>query len=129
MKPKKSAKKKTVQTSPDSISSPSAPPPAPAPPAAAQTAAKKRPKVPSILLEGDKPAAPPVSGPGQRYALGPTPPEEKLEAEGELPESYGTQKLLLAARDPHWLYAHWDLSREQQQRYNSLSRDRHLILR
>jgi hypothetical protein len=49
--------------------------------------------------------------------------------EGELPEAYGTQQLLLAARDPHWLYVHWDLSREQQRRYNSRSADRHLILR
>ena len=29
-----------------------------------------------ILLEGDKPSAPAVAGPGQRYALGPTPPAE-----------------------------------------------------
>src|SRR5688572_17848226 len=31
-------------------------------------------KVPPILLEGDAPLTPAVSGPGQRYALGPTPP-------------------------------------------------------
>ena len=34
--------------------------------------------------------------------------------EAALPEAYGTGKLLLAARDPHWLYAHWDLTPEQQ---------------
>src|SRR6185436_9531066 len=66
----------------------------------------------------------------QRYALSPTPPASTQSAEPqELPEAYGTQQLLLAARDPHWLYAHWDLTREQQQRYNSLSTDRHLVLR
>jgi hypothetical protein len=86
-------------------------------------------KIPAILLEGDKPTPSSVSGPGQRYALGPTAPLEKLEAEGELPESYGTQKLLLAARDPHWLYAHWDLTRAQQRQYNLLSADKHLVLR
>src|SRR5437016_4262421 len=74
--------------------------------------AKKRLKIPAILLEGDKPSAPAASGPGHRYALGPTPPVERLEAEGELPEAYGTKELLLTARDPHWLWAHWDLTRE-----------------
>ena len=48
---------------------------------------------------------------------------------GELPEAYGTQQLFLAARDPHWLYARWDLTREQQHKYNSLSTDHHLVLR
>jgi hypothetical protein len=47
----------------------------------------------------------------------------------ELPEAYRTQRLLLTARDPHWLYAHWDLTREQLKRYNSRSVDRHLVLR
>lgn len=85
--------------------------------------------IPPILLEGDKPEPAPVSGPGQRYALGPKPPVEKLQTEGELPESYGTGTILLAARDPHWLYAHWDLSGDQQRRYNGFSRDGHLIVR
>lgn len=92
-------------------------------------ARKPLPKIPPILLEGDLPSVPPASGPGERYALGPLPPLEKLESEGELPEAYGTKQMLLAARDPHWLYAHWDLTREQQLRYNALSADRHLILR
>jgi uncharacterized protein len=86
-------------------------------------------KIPPILLEGDKPVATSISGPGRRYALGPAATLETLESEGELPEAYGTQRLLLAARDPHWLYAHWDLTREQQQRFNALSADRHLVVR
>jgi len=87
-------------------------------------------KVPSILLEGDLPSAPPASGPGQRYALG-QPPRPPTEAEqvGELPEAYGTKRLLLTARDPHWVYAHWDLTREQLRHYNGLSADGHLVLR
>src|SRR5215831_1914162 len=85
--------------------------------------------VPPILLEGDRPPAPVLGGPGQRYVLGPSAPVEQYEAEGELPQAYGTQRLLLAARDPHWLYAHWDLNREQQLKYNSLSADKHLVLR
>lgn len=38
-------------------------------------------------------------------------------------------KLYLTVRDPHWLYAHWDLPRTEQFRHNALSMDRHLILR
>ena len=78
---------------------------------------RKKIEAPPILLEGDQPAPPPASGPGQKYALGPTPPPQQFEtAETELPEAYGTKKLFLTARDPHWLYAHWDLTREQQLR-------------
>ena len=46
-----------------------------------------------------------------------------------MPESYGTKRLVLAARDPHWLYAHWDFTREQLNKYNGLSADGHLVLR
>jgi hypothetical protein len=90
----------------------------------------KKAEVPAILLEGDAPAAPPVSGPGEKYSLGPTPPAQVFPtAESELPESYGTKKLFLTARDPHWLYAHWDLTREQQLKMNAQSSDGHLVLR
>jgi len=89
---------------------------------------KKKTDVPSILLEGDATPAPQVSGPGEKFSLGATPPAQSFSG-GELPESYGTKKLFLTARDPHWLYAHWDLTREQQQEYNRLSSDGHLVLR
>jgi uncharacterized protein len=88
--------------------------------------------LPSILFQGDTPAPPGVSGPGQRYVLGPTapvPPADFGDDVGELPEAYGTKKLLLVARDPHWLYAHWDLTNQQLREYNSLAADRHLVLR
>ena len=91
---------------------------------------RKKNEVPSILLEGDAPAPPPVSGPGEKYSLGAVPPVQVFPtAETELPESYGTQKLFLTARDPHWLYAHWDLSRDQQLKLNAQSSDGHLVLR
>jgi uncharacterized protein len=91
---------------------------------------RKKIEPPAILSEGDQPAPPPVSGPGQKYSLGPTPPSLAFPtAETELPEAYGTKKLFLAARDPHWLYAHWDLTREQQLKMNTLSSDGHLVLR
>jgi len=85
--------------------------------------------VPSILLEGDAPSTPPPgSGPGERYAR-PAAPSTKAPTGQELPQAYGTGRLLLAARDPHWLYAHWDLTREQLQGYNARSADGHLVLR
>jgi hypothetical protein len=62
--------------------------------------------------------------------LGPTPPESRAELpEAELPEAYGTRRLHLTACDPHRLYAFWDLTSEQQARYNRLSADGHLVLR
>ncbi len=84
-------------------------------------------EVPPILLEGDEPATG-IGGPGEKYSLGATPPAQSFSG-GELPESYGTKKLFLTARDPHWLYAHWDLTREQQNELNAESTDGHLILR
>ncbi len=97
---------------------------------AKRTSGVARLKIPPILLEGDAPPTPTVSGPGQRYALGPKPATAPAVSSGaELPESYGTRQLFLAARDPHWLYAHWDFSREQLKKYNALSADGHLVLR
>jgi hypothetical protein len=91
---------------------------------------RKKIEVPPILLEGDQPSPPSASGPGQKYALGPVPPAQQFEtAETELPEAYGTKKLILTARDPHWLYAHWDLTREQRLKLNAKSSDGHLVLR
>ena len=85
-------------------------------------------EVPPILLEGDAPSSSHVGGPGEKYSLGATPPAQNFTG-GELPASYGTKKLFLTARDPHWLYAHWDLTRDQQQVLNGESTDGHLILR
>jgi hypothetical protein len=87
-------------------------------------------KIPPILLEGDNPPAPLASGPGRRYALGPGPLPAPFPLEAApLPESYGTQKLYLTARDPHWLYAHWDFSTAQLKSYNALSAEGHQVLR
>ena len=86
-------------------------------------------RIPPILLEGDEPA-PPATGPGEKYALGPMPPAGSTDREVRgLPEAYGTEKLWLVARDPHWLYAHWDLTQQQQRRLNAVSADHHLVVR
>ena len=61
----------------------------------------------------------PVDQSAHKFVLQPfTPsaPEPELPAYeylGELPESYGTRRLFLAARDPRWLYAYWDFSWQQ----------------
>ena len=102
----------------------------PVPTPRTSAASRKKLEIPPILLEGDRSPAPAVSGPGRKYTLGPTPPESHSEApDAELPDAYGTQQLFLTARDPHWLYAHWDLTRQQQARCNSRSSDGQLILR
>ena len=91
---------------------------------------QKKIEAPSILHEGDHPSPSSVSGPGRKFELGPSPVSQKFEsAESELPEAYGTKKLFLTARDPHWLYANWDLTQEQQSKLNSRSAEGHLILR
>ena len=95
-----------------------------------ETARRKKIEIPAILLEGDQPSPPPVSGPGGNMRSVPCRPSQHFEtAEAELPEAYGTHQLFLTARDPHWLYAHWDLTREQQSRCNAHSADGHLVLR
>jgi hypothetical protein len=90
---------------------------------------KQKLEVPPILLEGDHPAPPPATGPGQKYVLGAWPASQKAEPEADLPEAYGTKKLFVTARDPHWLYANWDLTHEQQSTLNARSAEGHLILR
>lgn len=102
------------------------------PAAAPRKPRKPKLEIPAILLAGDTAAQAAVSGPGQRYALGPGKPAahvSPVEERGELPESYGTARLWLTARDPQWLYAHWDLTLAQQRHFNAESDDGHLIVR
>lgn len=86
-------------------------------------------RIPPILLEGDdvEPAA--ETEDAQKFSLGTETPAEEAQPEGELPDSYGTQKVLLTARDPHWLCAHWDLTPEQQQKHAARAEDGLLRLR
>ena len=61
----------------------------------------------------------PVDQSAHKFVLqpfAPAAPEPELPAYeylGELPDSYGTRRLFLAARDPRWLYAYWDFSWQQ----------------
>src|SRR5206468_3334323 len=61
----------------------------------------------------------------------PPPPKQVFAEEhlGELPEAYGTGRLFLTSRDPHWLYAYWDLSWQQMADYRGQSSDGRLLLR
>jgi len=86
-------------------------------------------KVPSILLEGDDPEPENPVEDAHKFSPGQEAPSEQAATEEELPESYGTQKLLLTARDPHWLYAHWDFSQEQQREHCGKAVDEDLFLR
>lgn len=86
--------------------------------------------IPAFLLEGDEPSVLTEGGAAEKFALGPTaPPDHFDEGNAPLPATYNTRKLFLTARDPHWLYAHWDFSHEEQFRHNARSVDRHLVLR
>ena len=51
------------------------------------------------------------------------------ETAADLPESYGTGRLFLTARDPRWLYAYWDLSGAQLAAYRKQAADGQLLLR
>jgi hypothetical protein len=45
-----------------------------------------------------------------------------------LPESYGTGKVFLVARDPNWLYAYWDLTGQQMADVRKRASDGRLLL-
>jgi len=47
---------------------------------------------------------------------------------GYLPDSYGTQKLFLAARDPNIIFAYWDLSPVQYQEAARVAKDGKIFL-
>jgi hypothetical protein len=71
-------------------------------------------KIPKILLEGDETVALPATPEIHKHLPPPLVSKSAKPVEPTLPQSYGTGKLLLTVRDPHWLYAHWDLSPQQK---------------
>lgn len=127
-KSSKTAKAKTVEANTTKKSPKAATKTATKASAKTRAQAPSKMQVPPILLEGDQTPSAPVSGPGQRFSLGPTAPVEQFTAP-DLPEAYGTKQLFLTARDPHWIFAAWDLTNDQLRHYNALSIDHHLILR
>lgn len=70
--------------------------------------------------------APVVTPPAQTV-----PPPAELPAYeflGHLPDSYGTRKLFLVARDPHILFAYWDLSHDQYKEAANAAHDGKVFL-
>ena len=87
-------------------------------------------KIPSILFEGDKPEAAPAASLAPTASLRSSDSPARVAAgPRELPEAYGTGRLLVLARDPHCLYAHWDLTSAQLKQYESMSADGRLMVR
>jgi len=87
----------------------------------AAPALRKSPRFPEARANdpslSGRPVVPAVDPEAYKFVL--TPPPMALhevpayEYLGELPESYGTRKLYLVARDPYFLFAYWDLSGDQ----------------
>jgi len=87
-------------------------------------------KIPPILFEGDRPEPAPAASTEPKDTLGPGVAAAQVPAAPrELPEAYGTGRLLVLARDPHCLYAHWDLTSAQLKEHETLAAEGHLIVR
>jgi hypothetical protein len=67
------------------------------------------------------------TAPGAATAIPAPTPHASVQPE-ELPAAYGTGKLYLTARDPHWLYAYWDLSVDQMSAYAKQAVDGKVML-
>lgn len=80
-----------------------------APPPAAPPASAEAQPVPKDHQHGARPSRPAPS------PLAPPPPSALLHGDATLPDSYGSDRLVLIARDPHCLYAYWDLSETRVQ--------------
>ena len=109
--------------------------------AAAATVKARRVRLPQRAMAGDKrPAARTETRAGSpdefsahKFDVTPAPsaPKQVFREEhlGELPDAYGTGRLFLTARDPHWLYAYWDLSQQQMADCRGQAADGRLLLR
>lgn len=97
------------------------------------TPAAEHPTAPSTAKKAAVPTTPttPTTPRRRRPVAVPVTPRRTIRklAPPKLPEAYGTGRLFLVARDPRWLYAHWDFTREQQQQFLRLATAGHLILR
>lgn len=85
-------------------------------------------RIPPVLLEGDTPGTP-----SALRQLAPSEPASRPVDDARtiktLPEAYGTQRLKLTPRDPHWIHAHWDFTRQQLAAASGMSAEGELVLR
>lgn len=87
--------------------------------------------IPPLLLERDEPEAPPPgkpAAPAPSHAAALNRSRNPAESDTSTPRS-SPPELFVAARDPQWLYAHWDLSDDQVRHYNALAFEGHLSVR
>jgi hypothetical protein len=120
MKAKKSATAKPASRRKAPLASKRKPP--------SRTRPVRRAGLPEILFEGDRPGSViPGSNPrlSESVSIVETCQQRPL---SELPEAYGTGRIYVTPRDPHWIYAQWDLTLEQLRHYNALSAHGHLVL-
>jgi len=94
---------------------------------------KKPPRInsaPSVKAESSASSpAPVVPAPSTATVAKPAPKDlPAYEFLGYLPESYGSKKLFLVARDPHILFAYWDLSSIQYQEAARAAHDGKIFL-
>jgi len=98
-----------------------------------QAPAKFKAKAPEAVAEVEPANQPSDELSAHKFDVAPARPAPKQvfveEHLGELPESYGTGRLFLTARDPHWLFAYWDLSWQQMADYRGQASDGRLVLR
>jgi len=85
-------------------------------------------EVPEILLEGDSPGAASLFK-GKISPSKAVTEQAHLAHVATLPEAYGTQQLKLTPRDPHWIHAHWDFTRDQMRSANARSAEGHLVIK
>jgi hypothetical protein len=88
---------------------------------------KKPPRINSTVAKNGFSSPSPVAPPPSVTANPPIPDKKSKDAPayeflGYLPDSYGTRKLFLVPRDPHILFAYWDLNADQ---YQSAARAAH----
>ncbi len=95
--------------------------------------AKVAPRSGPVEIETEETSHPSAELSAHKFDVTPVPPpprqvfqEEHL---GELPDAYGTGHLFLTARDPHWLYAYWDLNWQQMADFRGQAADGRLLLR
>lgn len=85
-------------------------------------------RIPPVLLEGDSPGT--ASALKRQQPPAPEIKEGDAARTGQaLPEAYGTRRLKLIPRDPNWILAHWDFTRQQLAAANAKSAEGHLVLR
>lgn len=76
-------------------------------PTSPQPPPQKPPTVPPTPAQAGPPVAAPSVPPPS------SPPADLLRTDAVLPTAYGSDRLVLLARDPHCLYAYWDLSADR----------------